>query len=77
MKENAAQSLNVTGWTNSLSLAIENIRNFKDNFDTMSSLFVTKYKNKTIADANKNSIRDELKRVVLTKDEIKILSTKV
>ena len=77
MKENAAQSLNVTGWTNSLSLAIENIRNFKDNFDTMSSLFVTKYKNKTIADANKNSIRDELKRIVLTKDEIKILSTKV
>ena len=77
MKENAAQSLNVTGWTNSLSLAIDNIRDFKDNFDTMSSLFVTKYKNKTIADANKNSIRDELKRIVLTKDEIKILSTKV
>ena len=77
MKENAAQSLNVTGWTGSLRIAIENIRDFKDNFETMSSLFVTKYKNKTIADTNKNSIRHELKQVVLTKDEIKTLSKKV
>jgi hypothetical protein len=77
MKEIAAQSLDVTGWTNSLSLAIGNIREFNDNFQTMCSLFLTMYKTKTNAIRNKDSIRNSLKEVVLTKDDRKTLSSKV